>query len=309
MEIVGFTPKLRPSIYVRGLQEYILSPVADFQLRLDSSGGLDSSETDIARLLRHVTNVKRLGGEFSILGDIIDTDSPSNRKALNELRAGAYDSTELSLLMKDNPLIDAVCKEVLRPMRGRVRSINPGHHYSVTARTEPGGDTKVVTSTQAFVDYLGSPCVHGGDLTGLVVHMENDGQCLDGKAILMHGAGGGGTLGAPLARLIRQAEAWRSAGFIVSAHNMKNVEGKLPSIDFGMDDNGNPWLRGAHTRVVNIGGFHRGTILFRRNLMNEPDGGYVERAALPPNVLGTVTLAMRPVWDEKAPRVDYGMYD
>jgi len=302
MEIVAFTPKLRRSIYVSGLDEYLISPLADFQFRLDSTGGLDSSETDISRLMRHIKNVKRMGGEFSILGDIIDTDSPSNRANLGSLRAQSYDSTELSLLMKDNPLMDAVCQEILKPMRGLVRFINPGHHYSVTAK-----DGKMVTSTQIFVDYLGRPCVHGGDLTGLVVHMKNNDMALDGKAIMMHGAGGGGTLGAPLARLIRQAEAWRTAGFIVSAHNMKNVEGKLPSIDFGVDDDGTPWLHGAHTRVVNVGGFHRGTILGRRNYLDEPDGGYVERAALPPNVLGTVTLAMRPVWDDE--RVDYGMYD
>jgi len=263
---------------------------------------LDSSETDIERLMRHIRNVKRLGGEFSILGDIIDTDSPSNRQRLESVRAESYDSTTLSLLMKDNPLIAAVCEEVLQPMRGRVRSINPGHHWTMTAK-----DDKVVSSTQIFVDYLGPPCVHGGDLTGLVVHMENDGQAVDGKAILMHGAGGGGTLGAPLARLIRLAEAWRAAGFIVSAHNMKNVEGKLPSLDFGIDADGTPWLRGSHTRVVNIGGFHRGAVLGRRNFLNEPDGGYVQRAALPPNVLGSVTLAFRPIWDDN--RVDYGMYD
>src|SRR3990167_8415375 len=225
MEIVGFPPKLQRSLYVYGMEEYRISPLADFQLRLDSSGGLDSSETDIDRLLRHVANVKRSWGEFSILGDIIDTYSPSNRQALAEFRAGAYDSTELSVLMKDNPLIDAVCSEVLKPLRGRVRSINPGHHYAITAR-----DEKIVTSTQIFIDYLGAPCVHGGDLTGLVVNMEKDGKRLEGKAIMMHGAGGGGTLGAPLARLIRQSEAWRTAGFIVSAHNMKNVEGKLPNI-------------------------------------------------------------------------------
>lgn len=302
MEIVAFTPKLHRSIYIGGLEEYLISPLADLQLRLDESGGLDSAETDIGRLMRHIANVKRMGGEFAILGDIIDTDSPSNRKTISAVRAMSYDSTELSLLMKDNPLMEAVCDEVLKPIRGLTRFINPGHHWSMTAR-----DGKTVTSTQLFVDYLGKPCVHGGDLTGLVVHMKKGSKALDGKAIMMHGAGGGGTLGAPLARLIRQAEAWRTAGFIVSAHNMKNVEGKLPSIDFGVDEDGRPWMHGAHTRVVNVGGFHRGTILGRRNYLDEPDGGYVEKAALPPNVLGTVTLAMRPVWSDD--RVDYGMYD
>ena len=89
MEIVGFTPKLQRSLYVYGMEEYRISPLADFQLRLDSSGGLDSSETDIDRLLRHVANVKRSGGEFSILGDIIDTDSPSNRQAFAQFPSGA----------------------------------------------------------------------------------------------------------------------------------------------------------------------------------------------------------------------------
>ena len=302
MEIVAFRPKLRRSLYVRGLEEYLISPIADFQLRLTPSGGIDSDETDVDRLRKHIANVKRLGGEFSILGDIIDTDSPSNRKALASIQGNLYDSTELSLVMKDNPLMEAVCSEVLKPMRGFTRSINPGHHYSITAR-----DEKTVTSTQIFVEYLGEPCRHGGDLTGLVVQMEREDKHLEGKMIFMHGAGGGGTLGAPLARLIRQAEAWRTAGFIVSAHNMKNVEGKLPSIDFGVDEKGAPYLSGGHTRVVNIGGFHRGTVLGRRNRFGEPDGGYVEKAALPPSVLGSVTLAMRPVWEEE--RVDYGMYD
>lgn len=225
---------------------------------------------------------------FIGMGDYIDSFSPSNRQ---KLRGAAFYDTALSVIdQKAEQLVKELFDEALAPTVGRWLGMLEGHHFH---EFRDG-----TTSDQMLCKMLGSPFLGSSAYIRLVLSRSTGSGMQDIKIWCHHGAGGGSTVGAPLAKLEKVASQWDGDIFLMG-HQHKKVGAPLLYMKPFFPDRGSPKLVEMTRIVACTGSYLKGYTEFSKQ-GNVPRGGYVEQKMLNPVALGGVVIKIRPRWIDTA---------
>ena len=245
---------------------------------------------DLARLRRTIKIATEKNCYFVLMGDYIDFLSPSNRVKLQ--MAGLYD---VSVDVIDNAatILENELFRELAPLKGRVLGVVEGHHYY----THLDGSTTGTRLTH-FLNDVENPavtCLYGGDafMYRINFHAERGKKGRAGvitKIFVSHGAGGGSTISAGLPKLERFM-AYTAAQVVFVGHNHKTTFNQLPAMD--MTGAGKPRMKAWNRALVQTGSFLKGW-QEGSEVGGRPQGGYVERALMPPVALGTQIVTLEP---------------
>lgn len=218
------------------------------------------------------------------MGDFIDMESPSNRRAIAQ--SGVYDSVIDALDSKAEDL-EQELQELLKPTVGRWLGLLEGHHY------HPHQDgTTTDTRMAAFLKapFLGTAAYLNLTFKSPSAHHVNPSLNIWAH----HGRGGGGLAGSPTSALEKKILGF-DADLYLMGHT--HTRGAVPR------DRVYPvWgpTRGTlhHKTVylVNCGSYLKG---YQENSKRNgrAAGGYPEAAMMNPLALGSVRCWFRPVHD------------
>ena len=241
---------------------------------------------DLNRLRKHIAwGIKTFGKNlyFIGMGDYLDVASPSNRKAIYRLKGDAYDSVNA---MMDEAMDIQLHKleAVLEPTRGRWLGLIRGHHEYVYETT---------TSDAKLAEYLGCPLLGHCALVHLILKDEIGRRRAVAKLWVHHGVGAGTTLEAGI-RKIRNSVVpyWFANAYLVGHYHQKSTT-PVPWIDTVLVRNKPEWYSMSRY-IVSTGSFLKGYQEQSVDGMGLPSGDYVEKAMLPPNVLGAPIIFIRP---------------
>ncbi len=252
-----------------------IMPIGDIQY-----DGPDGA-TDVDRLRRHLAWGVKHNVWFIGTGDIVDFLSPSNR--VNLMKAGLYD-TAMGTIEEAATRLEKEVFEILEPTKGRWIGLVQGHHYY-----EHSDGT---TSDTRIAEWLGTRFL--GDCA-LIRFNFKEGKGHRSKSIKMwihHGAGGGGNLPTAIYnKMYHQISRYPTVRLFLQGHVPQlghvNVEG------LDMTDSRNPHLIHEDRHLIACGGFSRSYKQgSRRN--GRAQGGYAEKAMMPPAVLGGALITLTP---------------
>ncbi len=253
-----------------------IMPIGDIQY-----DGPDGA-TDVDRLRRHLAWGMKNGVWFLGTGDIIDFLSPSNREKL--ANAGLYDTAESVIERAANTLEEEIF-EILRPTIGRWIGLVQGHHFF---EHSDGSSTDTRIAKMLETRFL-------GDCALIRFAFKEEGKGHRAKSIkawIHHGAGGGGMLPTAIYnKMYHQLPRYPGVRLFMQGHVPQlghiNVEG------LDMTDSRNPHLFHEDRHLVACGGFSRS---YKQGSTRggRPQGGYAEKAMMPPAVLGGALITLTP---------------
>lgn len=263
MEINKVTVELRPSLF--GLSpEMILMPVGDVQHGAPGS--------NLEKMKRHIDWGMKHGAYFISMGDMVDTASPSERKAL--ARAEFHDSTRIAMEEKAEEKYEQV-EIALIGTDGRWLGWHRGHHFWEFSSG--------YTTDQRLARRFGGPSLNW--LSMLTIKFE--GSKLQAKILSTHGSGSSSTMLGPLAgQGKRLLDSWPMADVVLIGHHSRKVGYPLDVLE-------DPDAKiKARRRIVTLtGGFCQGYL--------EGSTTYVEEALMPPLNQGAPIIFIRPMDSEK----------
>lgn len=277
MELVN--PEFLTSARMKWDRQLII-PIGDIQLQANRDAvDLDRLRADIEFGVKH-------GAWFIGMGDYIDQESPSNRKAL--VSAGFYDSIRDALDLQAEQLEDEL-KAILKPTIGRWLGLLEGHHYHV----HQDGTTTDVRLAQ----YLKAPFMG----TSAYVSLEFDPEGENGKRSSVgkqriniwchHGRAGGKLIASPINQLEHVVKGFDADIYLVGHHHKASaarISRIYPSFGkrVGM-------LRHQTSYLVACGAYLRGWVPGHQ-ADGRAGGLYAERGMMNPLALGGVRIWIRP---------------
>ena len=278
MELTVFEPETAPSFLLPSLQEVVIVPLGDIQA--------GAAGCDLPRLKRHIAWALETFGDnlyFLGMGDYLDVASPSNRKAIYRLKGDAYDSVNAMMDRAMDAEIDKL-KKILAPTRGRWLGLIRGHHEYHFPTT---------TSDAKLAEYLGCPLLGHCALIHLILRDETGRRKAVAKLWIHHGVGAGVTLEAGI-RKIRGSVVpyWFANAYLVGHYHQKSTT-PVPWIDTVVVNDKPEWVSQSRY-IISTGSFLKGYQEHSIDGMGLPTGDYVEKAMLPPNVLGGPVVFIRP---------------
>lgn len=231
------------------------------------------------------------------MGDLIDTESPSNREALR--RSGVYDSVVDALDGAAEELEEEL-KELLKPTRGRWLGLLEGHHY----HDHQDGTT---TDTR-MAQYLGCPFLGTSAYARLeFAPPEKSRQGKIGFDIWAHhGRGGGGLVASPLNKLEHVTKGF-SADLYLMGHTHKVATAKMQQV-MPVWGSKRGYLRHKDIHLVSCGSFLKGYVP-QAQRGGRAGGLYPERGMLNPLALGAARIWFRPVWKTDMSKSGYPAVD
>jgi hypothetical protein len=245
--------------------------------------------TDMERLRRHVAWLVENDAYVVIMGDVVDTFSPSNRQRLRA--ANLYDAAEIALEMLLEQLEQEVF-EALAPLEGRVLAVLEGHHYLEHA---DGTTTDIRLAKR-----LGAPFVGRSAFIGL--RFVQDGKVVDEVTVYaIHPDGAAATISGIVASVLRRQGGFAADLFAVAHYHQRGawaVSSLTPSLSPQR-----PTVRDREVWFVLTGSFMRGYDAAAR-LGERIVPSYVERKWLLPNALGAPVVHLAPVVDGRRRYVD-----
>lgn len=257
----------------------LMMPLGDIQY--DFPGGA----ADIPRLKQTLAWGLEHDVWFLGMGDFTDFLSPSNRERLGQ--AGLYD-TASGIIDRAALRLEDELLEVLLPSKGHWLGFLQGHHYYPH---EGGG-----TSDTRIAQILDAPFL--GDCAILrLTFRDPHGGSTNLKIWAHHGHGGGGSLPtAGLNKLYHQKVRYPSIRLFVMGH----VPQLGHTVTDGLDvtDRGEPLLVHEDTHYVLTGGFSR-AYQQGSKYNGRAQGGYAEKAMMPPAVLGSALITLTPERHER----------
>ncbi len=254
-----------------------IMPVGDIQY--DGKGGA----TDVNRLRRHLAWGIKHKVHFIGMGDIVDVLSPSNRQRF--MAAGLYDTAQTFF---DDAVtrLEKEILEILLPTRGMWIGILQGHHFY--------NHLDGSTSDTRFAEWLDAPYL--GDCAIVRLHFKDEGSGKRAKTIKMwahHGNGGSGVLPTAIYnKLYHQKVRYPAVRLFLMGHVPQLGHVVLEGLD-AEGSIGKPHLTHEDTHLVATGGFSRSYQQGSR-FAGRPQGGYAEKAMMPPAVLGGALITITP---------------
>ena len=252
----------------------LLLPVGDIQY--DGPGGA----ADLPRLKKFLQWGLAHDAWFIGMGDFVDFLSPSNRERLTH--AGLYDTGASVIDRAAGGLVEELLA-VLLPTKGRWLGLLQGHHYYAHLDGS--------TSDTRFCQALAAPFLGDCALVRLTFRHEGSGS-VNFKLWAHHGHRGGGALPtAGLNRLYHQKVRYPNVRLLLMGHLPQL--GHVVTDGLDVTDRGAPQLIHEDTHYVLTGGFAR-SYQQGSTFAGRAQGGYAEKAMMPPAVLGGVVITLTP---------------
>tara|TARA_Y100000310_G_scaffold343719_1_gene452711 strand:- start:3288 stop:4166 length:879 start_codon:yes stop_codon:yes gene_type:complete len=257
-------------------EETTIIPLGDIQLQTNED------TVDIGRLKRVIEWGEEHNAYYVGLGDYVDEESPSNRKAIRA--AGFYDSFH-DAIDHESELRLAALQEILEPTKGRWLGLVEGHHYHVF---QDGS-----TTDTRLAEWLGCPFMGTTAAVSVAFQSpEKNRQQNPSRVIWMHHGKGGGQLSASGLNKLEHVTKWFDADIYLMGHTHKAAVSRLQRIvpKFGRRKG---YLEHRDLYLANTGSFLKG-YLEGHERDGRPQGLYVEQAMLAPVSLGVVKIHIRP---------------
>lgn len=252
----------------------LIMPVGDIQY--DGPNGV----ADLPRLKKFLGWGVEHGAWFIGMGDFIDFLSPSNRERL--AKANFYETgrevIDRAATQLENELLD-----VLMPTTGRWIGLLQGHHYFVHSN---GLTSDTYISSMLDAPFLGDCAIIR------ITFRDIAGGSTNIKIWAHHGHGGGGVLPtAGLNKLYHQKVRYPNVRLFLKGHVPQL--GHIVTDGLDVTDRGDPHIIHEDTHYVMTGGFAR-AYQEGHSFDGRPQGGYAEKAMMPPAVLGGALITLTP---------------
>lgn len=235
---------------------------------------------DIPRLEKYLKWGLDHGAYFIGMGDMTDFMSPSNRERW--LKAGLYD-TATSVVDRAATSLEDDLKQILEPTKGRWLGLLQGHHYFVHLDGTTG-DTRLAQFLGA--DFLGDCAIIR------MTFRDERGGSSNIKLWAHHGHGGSGNMPtSALNKLYHQKVRYPGVRVFMMGHVPQL--GHVVTDGLDVTDRGEPHLIHEDTHYILTGGFARGYEQGSR-FAGRAQGGYAEKAMMPPAVLGGALVTFTP---------------
>ena len=256
-----------------------IMPIGDVQL------GAAGCDTD--RLKRHIEwGMKQPDTYFIGMGDYVDVASPSNRRLLRaaHLYDSVYEALEEAATRAEEQYLGLV-----KGTEGRWLGLLEGHHYYEHADGTTS-DTRIALG-------LGAPFL--GDAAFLRLRfVRGEHSTIPATIWLHHGQGSGRGAGAPLAALERIVSHF-DADIYLMGHMHKLVGAPIDQLYMSRTGR----LKHRTKMIACTGSFLRGYAQ-DSTAAGRAQGGYVEKAMLPPVALGGIVLTLTPIHEAEDDRLD-----
>ena len=271
-------------------QEHVIMPLGDIQIQQDRNA-VDWS------LLKNTVQWGVDHNAYWIgMGDYIDMESPSNRRAL--MNSGVYDSVMDALDAKAEELEEEL-KEILKPTVGRWLGLLEGHHY------HPHQDG--TTTDTRLAQYLKAPFLGTCAYVNLSIELPNKKGKRDIVIWCHHGRGGGSLIGSPLNKLEHVVKGF-DADIYLMGHTHKVGAAPVNRV-YPYFYAGKGTLHHKKLYLVSTGSFLKGYVEGHKK--NGRAGGlYPEDSMMNPLALGSARIYLRPEYKNNkftnggAPRID-----
>lgn len=272
MEIVDFgvTKKALP------YEDTLVMPLGDIQIQQDEKA------VDWSLLKRTVEWGVEHNAYWIGMGDYIDMESPSNRRALQN--SGVYDSVMDALDAKAEELEERL-QELLKPTVGRWLGLLEGHHY------HPHQDG--TTTDTRLAQYLRAPFLGTSAYVNTTFNLPGkEGR----KSVVFwghHGRGGGSLIGAPLSKLEHVIKGF-DADVYLMGHTHKVGAAPVHRV-YPYFYGGKGTLHHKKMYLVSTGSFLKGYVEGHKK--NGRAGGlYPEDSMMNPLALGSARIWIRPTY-------------
>lgn len=214
------------------------------------------------------------------MGDYVDNESPSNRRALRN--SGVYDSVVDALDAKAEELEEELL-DILKPTAGNWVGLLEGHHYH-EHQDGTTSDTRIAHALKA--PFLGTTAY-----VNLSIQLPDKKGKRDVVIWAHHGRGGGSLIGAPLSKLESMVLGF-DADVYVMGHTHKAGAAPINRI-YPYFFGGKGTLHHKKMHVVSAGSYLKGYVEGHRK--NGRAGGlYPEDAMMRPLSLGGARIWLRP---------------
>lgn len=220
------------------------------------------------------------------MGDLIDTESPSNRDAIR--RSGVYDSVVDALDGAAEELEDEL-KDLLKPTIGRWIGLLEGHHYH-DYRDGTTTDTRMAQYLQT--SFLGTCAYARLEFVPPASDKNRNGK-VSFDIWAHHGRGGGGLVGSPLNKLETVTKGF-SADLFLMGHTHKVAHARMQQV-IPVWGSKRGFLRHRDIHLVSTGAFLKGYVPQAKR-EGRAGGLYPERNMLNPLALGAARIWFRPHW-------------
>jgi hypothetical protein len=257
----------------------LIIPIGDIQLQQNRE------LVDVERLKRVIEYGVDHDAYYIGMGDFIDMESPSNRKALQ--LSGVYDSVIDALDSKAEELEDEL-KEILKPTIGKWFGLLQGHHYHVH---QDGS-----TSDMRFANYLKTKFL--GDSAFINLPFKNPGKNTYSPSVTIfatHGNRGGKLLSTPLNQLEHITKGFIADIYLVGHHH-KALAGKGSRIKAIFPNH----TQGVEGRIIDNEFILASTGAFLKGYLQgsqkdgRAGGSYAEKGMMNPLSLGAVKIHLTP---------------
>lgn len=222
------------------------------------------------------------------MGDFIDLESPSNRRALQN--SGVYDSVVDALDAKAEELEEEL-QEILKPTVGRWLGVLEGHHY------HPHQDG--TTTDTRMAQYLKCPYLGTTAYINLSFKVPGAGHQINPSYTFWahHGRGGGSLAGSPANVLEKKILGFDADAYLIGhTHTMSAVPRERVYPVWGTTKG---TLHHKRVYLVNCGAYLKG---FEENSKRNgrAGGSYAEKGFMNPLALGSPRIWMRPEWKTRS---------
>jgi len=236
---------------------------------------------DLPRLKRYLAWGMEHNVWFIGMGDIVDFMSPSNRK--RQRQAELYDTAQ-EVIDRVAGELEQEILEILLPTRDRWLGILQGHHYYE--------HLDGTTSDTRIAEALGAPFLGDCALIRLTFRDGDRGGSSNIKLWVHHGHGGSGVLPtAGLNKLYHQKVRYPGVRVFMMGHVPQL--GHIVTDGLDISDRRTPHLIHHDTHYVLCGGFARAHQQGSQ-FAGRAQGGYAEKAMMPPAVLGGAMITFTP---------------
>lgn len=269
-------------------EDALLIPLGDIQHQTDENA------VDWSGLRRTIEFGVEHNAMWIGMGDFVDMESPSNRRALQS--SGMYDSVMDALDAQAEDLEEKV-KEVLKPTVGRWLGVLEGHHYHVH---QDG-----TTSDMRFAQYLKCPFLGTSAYINLQFNSPSKTHANPSFNIWAHHGQGGGALAGSAANMIEKKVLGFDSDIYLVGHTHRASVTPVNRV-YPVWGKTKGYLEDRKLLLVNTGsylkGYQEGS---KRN--GRANGSYPEKGFMNPLTLQSARIWFRPTWHKTSTGGKYGV--
>lgn len=259
-------------------EQTLLIPLGDIQLQTNPDA------VDISALKRTIQFGVDNNAYWIGMGDMIDMESPSNRRALHS--SGFYDSVVDAIDAKAEELEQQII-DLLLPTKGRWIGLHEGHHYHVH---QDG-----TTSDTRIAHALDAPFVGDAAYSRIEFKPPNNGNhgAIGFNIWSHHGEGNGQSAAAGLTKLERLTRGFEADIFLMGhTHKIAHTIVQTVRPVWGTQKGS---LHHKYIHLVSTGSYLKGYVAQSKR-DGRAGGLYPEKKMLNPLTLGSARIWFRPTW-------------